>query len=106
MSTRNAEKLRRLVATRLGVPWRSVRVTVRTDTHRKRRQRAPHSCLWAVYVVACGGRAVDTGAFGHRRRWVVARAVLYAQARATTHEEMDAIDAAHPPLHGRIGRGP
>ena len=103
MSARNAEKLRRLIAARLGVPWRTVRVVARTDNHRRRRKHYAWPRFWKVYAVDCDGRTVDTGAFGHRRRWLIARAVAYAEAGATTHEEMDDFDAAHPPLHGCVG---
>ena len=99
MSTRNAEKLRRLVAAHLGVPWRSVSVVLRTAAYRKRRAR-----ILNVDVVTGGGRIVNTGAFGSRRRWLVARAVAYAEAGAETWAECDAYDAAHPPLYGRVGR--
>lgn len=106
MSTRNAEKLRRLVAAHLGVPWRSVRIALRTDSHRRRRKHYTWPRRWSVVAVPGDGRAVDPLAFGIRRRWLVARAVAYAEAGAVSWEECDAVDAAHPPLHGRIGRGP
>lgn len=106
MSTRNAEKLRRLFAAELRVPWRTVRVVVHTDNHRRRRKHCAWPRRWEVDVVACDGRAVNTGVLrGIRRRWLVARAVAYAEAGAKTLAELDAYDAAHPPLHGRVGRG-
>lgn len=98
-----SEELRRLVAARLGVPWRSVRVAVRSR-YRLRSCRRYGVARFCVVVATVGGRVLDLGAFGSRPRWMLARAALYARAGATTPEEFDAIDAEHPPLHGRIGR--
>lgn len=103
MTARNAERLRRLVASRLGVPWRSVRLVLRSGSHRRRRKHCVWPRSWSV-VALVGGRAVDTGAQSVHRRWVVARALAYVEADAVTWEERDAVDAALPPLYGRVGR--
>lgn len=102
----NAEKLRRLVAARIGVPWRTVRIVLRTGSHRRRRRHYVWPRMWEAVAVTGAGRVVNTSALGYLRRWLVARAVLYAEAGASTLEEFDAVDAAHPPVHGRIGRRP
>lgn len=97
------EELRRLMGARLGVPWRSVRIVARTTDH-LRRCRLTRRARFVELVAVVGNRAHDTGAFGTRRRWLAARAVLYVREGAETTEALDAVDAAHSPLHGRIGR--